>query len=145
MKALKRYQGIKTKAVQKIFSAERSYLACKQVLKTIDIQIILCYNCRKICIILGAPNWNYNKMFILSTDKSEHIKLTGVFLSGGYKVDAGGFNAAVTENVGEFCNVPAYLVKYSCKQVAQVVGEHFCGSHARCAAETLHFRPYLIP
>ena len=65
--------------------------------------------------------------------------------SGGDEVDAGGFDAAVAQYIGQFRHIPADLVKRPGEQVAQVVGEHFGGRDPRLFTDGLHLCPDLFP
>lgn len=53
---------------------------------------------------------------IVLSYQSQPLQQTGVFCAGGDQVDAGGFDTAVAQHVGQFRHVPADLVECPCEQ-----------------------------
>ena len=64
--------------------------------------------------------------------------------SGGDQIDAGGLDAAVTQDICQLRHIPADPVKGSGKQVPQVVREHLAGLYLRPDTQGFHLRPDLL-
>ena len=62
---------------------------------------------------------------------------------GGDQVDSGGLNGAVSQNICQPGDIPAYPVEGGCEQVPQVVGKDLAGFHSRLCTQSLHLRPDL--
>ena len=43
--------------------------------------------------------------------QAQPVKLAGVFRAGGHKIDAGGFDGAVAQHIGQPCDVLTGFVK----------------------------------
>ncbi len=65
--------------------------------------------------------------------------------AGRNDIDAGGVDAAVPEDVGEFGNVFFKPVKYTGKKVSEVMGKDLFGQNARGGAERFHVPPNIRP
>lgn len=63
------------------------------------------------------PAWRTQQIVkIVLSYQSQPLQQTGVFCAGGDQVDAGGFDTAVAQHVGQFRHVPADLVECPCEQ-----------------------------
>ena len=63
--------------------------------------------------------------------------------SGGDQVNAGGFDGAVSQHIGQFYDVPADPVKGCGKKMAQIMGEHLGRGYPGTFTQPLHLRPNL--
>ena len=61
----------------------------------------------------------------VSCDQFEPFQLPDVLCAGAQKVNPGGIDRAVSQQIGQLDNVPARPVKRGGEQVPQVVGKHF--------------------
>lgn len=68
-----------------------------------------------------------------------------VLRAGGDDINAGRIDAAVTENVGELCNVLFDAVKHPGEQVAQIVRKHLFRVDLRLLAQGFHLPPDICP
>ena len=67
-----------------------------------------------------------------------------MFRTGGNQVDAGCFNAGVTQNIRQLDHVLAGFIKGSGKQVPQIMRKYFFMHYPSLLAERFHFRPNLL-
>ena len=74
-------------------------------------------------IILGQ-----NVNFVL-TDQAEAFQLLLVFCSGGHQVDAGCFDAGMSQHIRKLCDVVAGPVEGAGKQVPQIMRKYLRGFH----------------
>ena len=64
--------------------------------------------------------------------------------TGGDEIDACGFDAAVPEDIGQPCYIPADLVERPGEQMPEIVGKHLPGLHTRLFTDGFHLRPNLL-
>ena len=68
-----------------------------------------------------------------------------MFSSAGNRVEPGGVDAAVAQDIRQFCNIPVLIIVAPCEEVPQIVGKHFTGADASLGTESLHLRPDIAP
>ena len=68
-----------------------------------------------------------------------------MFSSAGNRVEPGGVDAAVAQDIRQFCNIPVLIIMAPCEEVPQIVGKHFAGADASLGAESLHLCPDIAP
>ena len=66
---------------------------------------------------------------------------SAVFIAGGNDINSCCVDTAVTENIGEFCNVLFNAVKNTSEQVAQIVRKYFLWIYPRLLAKSFHLPP----
>ena len=89
---------------------------------------------------------NYVIQFSASLYNQIHLFQTRpVFASGGDDIHARGVDAAVSENVGELCDVLLEAVKGPGEQVPQIMRKDLVRAHPRRGAQRLHLAPDIRP
>lgn len=68
---------------------------------------------------------------------------SAVLGAAGHYINSGGVNAAVAQNIRQFCDIPLSTVKGACKQLAEIMGKYFGWLHTGHRAQTFHLRPYI--
>ena len=80
---------------------------------------------------------------LLSAYQPKPFHLAGMGFPGGNQINTCGLNTAVPQYIRQFYNVPAYLLKGSGKQMAQIMRENFRRTHFRFFTELFHLSPDL--
>ena len=83
------------------------------------------------------------KINFVSDDQAQAFQLSGVFRAGGQKIDAGGFDRAVPQQVGQLDNILIGPIEGGGEQMPQVVREYLRRFYLRLAAQIFHLRPNL--
>ena len=65
--------------------------------------------------------------------------------TGRDQVDAGSFDAAVAQHVGQLWYIPADPVKRPGEQMPEIVREHLGGRYSGLFTEGFHLHPNLLP
>lgn len=74
---------------------------------------------------LECPIITTTKMLILFTHQTKLVEFFRTIAVGDGKIDAGGFNAAVSEQVGKTCDVVRLLIVALSEKMAQVMRKNF--------------------
>ena len=77
--------------------------------------------------------------------QTQLFHLVAVLCAGGHDVDARRVDAAVTENICQFCNILLHTIESPGKEFPQIVGKHLAGFYSGCLAEGFHLRPNIAP
>ena len=77
--------------------------------------------------------------------QTQLFHLVAVLCAGGHDVDARRVDAAVTENICQFCNILLHTIESPGKELPQIVGKHLAGFYSGCLAEGFHLRPNIAP
>ena len=100
--------------------------------------VILWHNC---------PEGFYSKFspdcFCFSAHQPQSLHLPGVVFPCWHQIDSCGFNAAVSQYIRKLYDISAYLVKGSCEEMAEIVGEYFGWIYAGFLTQLFHFPPDL--
>lgn len=77
--------------------------------------------------------------------ETHRLHALAVFRAGGNDIDAGGVDAAVTEDVGELGDILLQAVEHAGKQMPQVMREDLAGIDVGLRAEGFHLSPDVRP
>ena len=73
--------------------------------------------------------------------QTQLFHLVAVLCAGGHDVDARRVDAAVTENICQFCNILLHTIESPGKEFPQIVGKHFVRIYVCLRTQPLHGRP----
>ena len=71
------------------------------------------------------------------------LQLPAVFPAGGHDIDAGGLDAAVSQNICQLCDIFAGGIEAAGKELAQIMRKHLARIHICRGAKPLHLRPHI--
>ena len=73
--------------------------------------------------------------------QTQLFHLVAVLCAGGHDVDARRVDAAVAENICQFCNILLHTIESPGKEFPQIVGKHFVRIYVCLRTQPLHGRP----
>ena len=73
--------------------------------------------------------------------QTQLFHLVAVLCAGGHDVDARRVDAAVTENICQFCNILLHTIESPGKEFPQSVGKHLVRIYVCLRTQPLHGRP----
>ena len=73
--------------------------------------------------------------------QTQLFHLVAVLCAGGHDVDARRVDAAVTENICQFCNILLHTIESPGKEFPQIVGKHLVRIYVCLRTQPLHGRP----
>ena len=73
--------------------------------------------------------------------QTQLFHLVAVLCAGGHDVDARRVDAAVTENICQFCNILLHTIESPGKELPQIVGKHLVRIYVCLRTQPLHGRP----
>lgn len=73
--------------------------------------------------------------------QTQLFHLMAVLCAGGHDVDARRVDAAVTENICQFCNILLHTIESPGKEFPQIVGKHLVRIYVCLRTQPLHGRP----
>ena len=76
-----------------------------------------------------------------SADLDFSRRVVAVLCAGGHDVDARRVDAAVTENICQFCNILLHTIESPGKEFPQIVGKHLVRIYVCLRTQPLHGRP----
>ena len=77
--------------------------------------------------------------------QTQLFHLVAVLCAGGHDVDARRVDAAVTENICQFCNILLHTIESPGKEFPQIVGKHLSRRYSRRFTQCLHIPPDIAP
>lgn len=78
------------------------------------------------------------EFFLFSEDQSQPINLLSLFLHTDRRVDAGGIDTGVSQNICQSDDIFGRFVELACKQMPKIMREHFSGFHMCHITKPLH-------
>ena len=99
------------------------------------------FKCTGVLANIASPhNSNY---VVFLYHQSQPLYLPAVFGAGGHNIGPGGIDAAVSQDVGQLCNVLLDPIKGSRKKLPQIMGKDLGWIDTRRPAQPFHLRPYI--